>query len=244
MPTLILTPRFTTDSQALWRTALDLGWDVERLATFRVPETLRAVPDPVLYLETLFGPTLAGEFGLELLEPPDDWLPRLPEAYRKRRVELTTLGQHRASGRVAFVKPPNDTSFPARVYRPEELPEGEDDAPVLVSEVVTWEREYRGFLLDREIRTLSIYLRNGILDRDSGYLTTEAERVEIETYLHPFLADPRVELPRAVVVDVGVIEGRGWAVVEANSAWGSGLYGCDPTQVLQVLRFAASKPDP
>lgn len=178
-----------------------------------------------------------------MLEPPDDWLPRLPEAYRKRRVELTTLGLQRASGQTAFVKPPNDKSFPARVYRPEELPEG-DDAPVLVSEAVTWEREYRGFVLDREVRTLSVYLRGGILQRDSGYLTTEQERNEVETFLRPFLADPRVELPRAVVVDVGVIEGRGWAVVEANSAWGSGLYGCDPTQVLQVLRFAASAVKP
>ena len=38
---------------------------------------------------------------------------------------------------------------------------------------------------------------------------------------------------------VGVIAGRGWAVIEQNSAWGSGIYGCDPEQVLQVLRFAA-----
>jgi len=79
MPTLILTPRFTVDAQVLWRTAVRLGWGVERLSTWRVTDDLRAIPDPVLYLEGLFGPTLAEEFGLRLLEPAADWLPRLPE---------------------------------------------------------------------------------------------------------------------------------------------------------------------
>lgn len=49
-----------------------------------------------------------------------------------------------------------------------------------------------------------------------------------------------LDLPRAAVIDVGVIAGRGWAVVEQNAAWGSGIYGCDPQQVLEVLRHAAT----
>ena len=36
--------------------ATELGWDVIRLPSWRVPEELRSVPDPVLYLEALFGP--------------------------------------------------------------------------------------------------------------------------------------------------------------------------------------------
>jgi hypothetical protein len=239
MPTLILTPRFTPDSQALWREAVDLGWDVERLASYRVPDHLRSVAEPVLYIEALFGPALAADFGLQLLETPEDWLPRLPEEYRRRRVELTTLGRARAAPGLAFVKPPNDKSFPARVYRPEELPEGDDDATVLVSEIVAWEREFRCFVLDRRIETLSIYLRSGILQRQDDFATKEEEWAEVEGFLAPLLMDPRVELPRSVVIDVGVIEGRGWAVIEANAAWGAGIYGCDPTRVLQVLRYAA-----
>ena len=70
MPTLILTPRYTPDAQALWRAAGRLGWDVERLSSWRVPPELRGVSDPVLYLEGLFGPTLAEQFGMQLLEPP------------------------------------------------------------------------------------------------------------------------------------------------------------------------------
>jgi hypothetical protein len=51
MPTLILTPRFTEDAQALWRAATQLGWDVERLRSWQVPEELRSIADPLLYLE-------------------------------------------------------------------------------------------------------------------------------------------------------------------------------------------------
>src|SRR5262245_38856761 len=43
------------------------------------------------------------------------------------------------------------------------------------------------------------------------------------------LAERTVALPPAFVVDVGLIEGRGWAVVEFNPAWCSGLLGaCNP----------------
>jgi hypothetical protein len=240
MPTLILTPRFSSDSQALWRAAGQLGWGVERLSSWRVPDELRSVPEPVLYLEALFGPTLAEQFGLRLLEPPVDWLPQLPEEYRKRRVALTTFGAARLLTEPAFIKPPNDKSFLASVCTGPELPHGYDeDSPVLVAEVVTWEKEFRCFVLDRQPRTLSVYLRGGELQREQGFAASEAELAEAESFVRTVLGDARVDLPRAAVLDVGVIAGRGWAVVEQNAAWGSGLYGCDPGQVLEVLRHAA-----
>ncbi len=58
------------------------------------------------------------------------------------------------------------------------------------------------------------------------------------------MADPRVDLPRTAVLDVGVVAGRGWAVVEQNSARGAGIYGCDPVAVLQVLRYASVPAEP
>lgn len=240
MPTLILTPRFTEDSQALWRAACKLGWAVERLTTWRVPDELKNVPEPVLYLESLFGPSLAKEFGLRLLEPPTDWLSRLPEEYRKRSVSITTLGAARAIREPSFIKPSNDKSFPARVYVGKDLPEGYDEAsPVLVSEIVQWETEFRCFILDRKLRTFSVYLRNGELQRENSFSISEDEQIEIESFIHTILADERVDLPRTAVIDVGTIKDRGWAVVEQNAAWGSGLYGCDPEEVLEVLRYAA-----
>src|SRR5438094_7670873 len=95
MPTLILSSRYTDDSQILWRAAIRQRWDVKRLSGWRVPEDVRQAPDPVIYAEALAAPLLAEQFGVALEEPPIDWLPNLPLEYRKRRVYLSTLGQAR-----------------------------------------------------------------------------------------------------------------------------------------------------
>jgi hypothetical protein len=244
MPTLILSPRQTEDSQRLWRAAGQLGWSVERLASWRIPDDLLTAAEPVLYVEALMAPTLAEKLHLRLAEPPDDWLPTLPDEYRRRSVRLATLGEVRGLSAPAFIKPPNDKSFPAAVYDPRELPaDFPDEMPVLVSEVVVWEKEFRCFVLDRQVRTFSLYLRDGVLQKEAGYESTEAEDAELREFVGRLLADPRVSLPRAVVLDTGTIRGRGWAVVELNSAWGAGLYGCDPAEVLEVIRHAAKPRD-
>lgn len=241
MPTLILTPRYTEDSQALWRAAIRLGWGVERLSGWRVPSELLSVLDPVLYLEALFGPMLAEQIGLKLIEPPDEWLPCLPDKYRKRQVSLMSLRSARQLSEPAFIKPPNDKSFPAKVYKGAELPEGYDeDSPVLVAEIVSWEKEFRCFVLEREPQTISIYLRNNEFQRQNDFVTGESEFQEAEAFIQTILSDSTVDIPNATVIDVGVISGRGWAVVELNSAWGAGIYGCDPEKVLEVLRYSAN----
>ena len=240
MPTLIFTPRHTEDTQALWRAAVRLGWKTERLTGWRVPESLQTLPDSILYGEALFGPSLAEQLGLVLLSPPDDWLVRLPFEHKLRRIELTTLEAARSNPDAAFVKPPSDKSFPADVYHGPELPaDYPDDMPVLVSDVVTWEKEFRCFVLDRKLCTYSIYSRYGDLQSDSGYSSSRDEEEALEQFMSRLLADPRVDLPRATVVDAGVIESRGWACVEQNAAWGAGIYGCDPAAVLEVIRHAS-----
>lgn len=243
MPTLIFTPRYTDDSQALWKAAGSLGGQVERLTSWRVPEHLQQLAEPVLYGEALFGPTLAEQLGIELSNPPEDWLVRLPAEYKRREISLMLLGQARANHGAAFVKPPNDKSFPADVYIGSELPtEYTDDMPVLVSDVVRWEKEFRCFVLDRQLHTYSLYSRFGELQREAEFASTPEEDQQVEAFVARLLADERVDLPRASVVDVGLISGRGWACVEQNAAWGAGIYGCNPAAVLEVIRHAATPP--
>ena len=240
MTTLVLTPRYTDDSQLLWRAAGRLGWNVERLQTWRIPDHLRNLEDPVLYAEALFGPTLAEQLGIQVENPPEDWLPNLPEQYRKRSVTLSTLAQARLGTEVAFIKPPNDKSFPAQVYQPSELPEGYDEGmSVLISEVVSWETEFRCFVLDRVLQTFSIYARFGELQSEHGYEHNESEEQGLRQFLADVLADRNVLLPKAAVIDVGWIAGKGWAVVEQNAAWGAGIYACDPEECLKVIRYAS-----
>lgn len=245
MPTLILTPRYTEDAQGLWGAAGRMGWGVERLSSWRVPAHLVTVPEPVLYVEVVFAPVFAEAFGVRLAEPPVDWLPSVPEEYRRRTVVLSTLGQARALTEPMFVKPPNDKSFPAKSYRGTELPpDFPADSPVLVQEIVHWEKEFRCHILDRQLRTFSIYLRDGELQRDAGFVSSDEEDRELVAFVERFLADPRVSLPKSAVVDVGVIRGRGWAVLEQNAPWGAGIYGCDPMEVLPVIRHSMLPLDP
>ncbi len=210
-----------------------------------MPEHLRQLAEPVLYGEALFGPTLAEQLGIQLSNPPEDWLVRLPVEYKHREISLTTLGLARVKDEAAFVKPPNDKSFPAGVYLGTELPvEYEDDMPVLVSDIVTWEKEFRCFVLNRQLRTYSLYSRFGEFQRDTDFVSTPEEDQQVEAFVAGLLADERIDLPKASVVDVGLISGRGWACVEQNAAWGAGIYGCNPIAVLEVIRHASTSRNP
>lgn len=241
-PTLILTPRQTRDAQLLWQAAINLGWRVERVHGWKVPDELKSIEEPVLYLEGLMAPILCKEFGVELPEPPMDWLPKLPSEYRNREVRLATLGEARELHEHAFVKPPNEKSFPAAVYKPGDLPkEFPDQMNVLIAEPVVWEIEFRCFILDRTVQTFSVYLREGILQKEMGFPHNPEEAVAVQDFASKVLNDPRVTLGRTAVLDLGIIRDRGWAVVEQNATWGSGIYGCEPERVLNVLRYAMHK---
>jgi hypothetical protein len=85
MPTLILPPRITPDTDAMLAAAQVAGWEALRLDGWRVPAGLNG-RDVVLYGEPLFADVVAPSLGVALLQAPFDWLPGLPEHYRKREV--------------------------------------------------------------------------------------------------------------------------------------------------------------
>jgi len=196
-------------------------------------------------MESLFAPTVAQQLGLELAETSMSWLPALPQEYRRRDVRLTTLAEVPNEQCPLFIKPPNEKSFPAQVYEDTDalLRDYEPDTAVLVASPVQWMVEFRCFCLDGCVRTLSPYLREGQLCRLDGFSATEDELEQARGFAERVLRDARVHVPRAIVLDAGTIAGEGWAVVEANAAWGSGIYGCDPDEVLNVLEHATVKND-
>lgn len=249
MPVLLLSPRMTDDSQALQRAAFAQSWQVERLANWRPPSWLRD-EQLVLYGEPLFADVVAGPLGLALLECPPDWLTRLPSHYLQRNVRIGTLAEARRCTAPAFIKPALDKCFQAGVYSsgaalPATVAVLPKTTPVLYAEPVQWEIEFRCFVLERTVAALSPYVREGKLVQaeDGSWPASSMETTEAEHYIHAILLDHAVPLPPAVVVDIGRIAGRGWAIIEANAAWGSGLYGCDPDQVLAVLRRASLEED-
>ncbi|MEI8194997.1 MAG: ATP-grasp domain-containing protein [Phycisphaerae bacterium] len=246
MTTLVLPPRYTPDSITLSKAANRKGWDVCRFASWRVPEGFSA-EKIVLYGEPLFASVVVDALGVVALEPSWDWLPSLPERYRLRKVVRSSLGKARGLAQKLFVKPLEDKCFAAKVYEcGNDLPPVShlpDSTPILISDPVDWRIEFRTFVLDRQVRTLSPYLRDGELAEDkNGQWPATAEELEAATiFAKQVLTDPEVQMPRAFVLDIGRIEGRGWAVIEANAAWGAGIYGCDPDEVINVLESATAR---
>jgi len=247
MPTLILPPRYTPDSNALWKAAIDAGWETERLQGWRIPAGFIMEENLVLYGEPLFAAVVADQLHLALLEPPFPWTAELPEVYRRRDVQFSALGEARQLRDPRFIKPADDKCFPAKVYESgSRLPADDvlpDSTPVLIAEPVSWEVEYRCFVLERQVLTSSIYLRNGGLaqEQDGTWDAPDSEASEALELAGTVLSDAAVRFPAAAVLDVGRIAGRGWAVVESNAAWGSGIYGCDPAAVLRVIQRACIK---
>ena len=84
----------------------------------------------------------------------------------------------------------------------------------------------------------SSYCRHGRERRDENGIRCSDELVEAMDLCNDFLNDAKVKAPHACVIDVGIIEGRGWAVIESNAAWSSGIYGYDGAAVLPVPRSA------
>lgn len=241
MPVLILSPRYSADSNALWKAAIRAGWQVERLQMRQTPSHLKEM-SPVLYGEGLFITVTAEALDLAPLEPTAYWLSELPMQYRKREIQSTTLKTARDHQFPAFMKPAVGKSFDAKIYMSgNDLPTSEvlsDELPVLISEPVSWESEFRCFIRERELVTYSPYLRRGQLLEESDWAASPDEIAGATSFCLSLLIDPEIKLPPAVVVDVGYITSLGWAVVEANPAWASGLYGCDPSAVLGVLERA------
>ncbi len=242
MPTLVLPPRLNDDCKTICEVAINEGWQTFESPGWHIAPVI-ALDDPVIYSEPLFADVAAAELSVHLLDPPVDWLASAPYDYVRRTIRFGKLHDVRTSLSGAwFLKPAEDKSFATRVYdAPSELPDASlflEEIPVLVSEPVEWQLEVRCFVLDRRVRALSPYFRSGELATvaEGQWPFFRDEEAEAREFAERVLADSRLTFPPSVVLDIGFIMGRGWAIVELNPAWGSGIYGCNPQEVLPVLR--------
>lgn len=241
MPKLILSPWETPDSMALELAARPLGWEVERLQKWQAPDHLKVETDLAIFGEALFARFLSDQLNIALLEPSPDWLTALPHDYLKRDVRCITLDEARKLDHPAFLKPAGDKAFDARVYQSGQELSGTGDLPdslsVLVAEPVSWGVEARCFVLEGKALTISPYLRDDeLIDHSigSGWINEDEHQAAL-AFAQEVVSFAPDNQPPAFVVDVGLINGRGWAVLEANPAWASGIYGCDPESVLKVV---------
>jgi hypothetical protein len=194
------------------------------------PECLVCVYGPIAFCDAM-----AERVDLGLLEPPNDWLSTLPYELVKRDLWFGTLADlGRVTGR-AFIKPANDKLFEYGVYeRGSDVPTKylSADCPIIVSEVVAFDVEVRLHVLDGQVVTAGQYrlIKEGVDEVDAVRLATDFVAPHLESF----------RLPSSVVIDVGHIEGRGWAVIEANQSYASGMYYQeDPRRVLDTILRAS-----
>ncbi len=242
---LVLSKRYSDDSRLLSEAARQRGWQIHRLQSSQVPDELLGKECRV-YAEGFLVEHIATQLNLQLLRPADALLSRLPPALLQRTVRFVCASELGRRDADAFIKPADQKLFPAGIYRPEDEIPGfqmlEPTDPVLVSDVVDFQREYRFFVLDAQIMTGSVYWDGQIVPQvQVGY---EGRGDELWSEARAFaqrVCDLTSELPRSCVLDIGLLASGQWAVIEFNPTWASGIYGCTPEQVLTCLEASEIK---
>lgn len=238
MPTLLLSPSiYTYDTIVLRRIALSQGWFVKRTSD---DSGLKNIEHPIaVYGDQGYAYKIAHLLSIELVEVPLNWLCSLSHFYTKRCTHFCNLGSLDTFSTPLFVKPAQGREFPSKVYDSiEELFTFSNDnhLQVISSEPVLWELEFRCIIVDREVLTYSQYMKH----RQLAELEPGGEPDSITDGLFAFLStllnDEDVEMPSTLVLDVGRIWERGWAVIEANPVWGSGLYKCDAEKAFTAIQ--------
>lgn len=243
MPKLILSSSYNTESKILRKAAQALGWESFRFQGEGIPKWYERGDDQyAIYCTVPKAFNVARQLDSILLGCSSKWLPGLPEEFSKRKIDLLELRNVAGIEENRFIKPALGKSFDAAVRNgPQAMSDASHLPPSLLvhaSEVVEWETEYRCFVKDAKVMTLSPYRRGGVTfsSYDSPLRGPRREAEAASTFADSVLNS--VHCPRAFVLDVGIIAGRGWAVVEPNECWGAGIYGCTPAQVLEVLLAA------
>lgn len=225
--TLVIPEKGDEERDAVGAAWVAAGGTVLRLDRFWDPPPL----DPGrirLYGNDTFALVLAQKLGLELISPPDDLLAKLPHHHVKRDIALRTLREASTIHFPIFAKPAVPKLFRAAVYSnsPALLEECKGlaaDTAILTSQIVQFTAEARAWVLSGKVLDVALY------EGDANLEGAEALLLEVAAF---------PGLPATCVLDAGYIEGCGWAVVEANAAWGAGLNGCDAARVLPAIAAA------
>jgi hypothetical protein len=230
---MLFPSRLTASAEAV-RTAADArGLTTVQPAAVHLPEDMAA---DHLHAGPTFADAVAPASGIACLEAPPTWLADLPYDIVGRTITAMPIRDAWALRYPAFVKAPNDKTLRAMVYTDGTRLPGADavdpDTLVLVAEIVSFTAEFRLHVLDGTMHASSQYAAHGRLH--VGPLPAE-----VVPAAAALIGDVVETLPSAIVVDVGLLDGR-LVVIEANAAWASGIYVSDVDAALDVILRAAA----
>jgi len=232
---IALSPIYTEDSNNLKKASINSSYELNRFnAKWDVPEEFHSDVIAV-YGEDIYAEIVAEQCNLTLTKLADNWFSKISEEFTKRKISYGQLKEFVNEENI-FIKCSDFKSFKAGVFDKVRNIKGFDsldlESTVFTSEVVEWELEVRCFVLNNEIKTHSSYWRNNAFNTNP---LSETEQKELFEFFKDFIQKYSSTLPNAIVLDFGIIKGKGWALIEANPAWRSGLYDCDAAKALEVI---------
>ncbi len=200
------------------------GGKVLRLGKFWQPPEL----DPCkvhVYGSDTFCLVLQQKLGFNLISPPDDFLNGIDETWLKRKLRLLALSDAKSLAFPTFLKSAVPKIFKASIYQTvddlnQECTKLPDSTMVINSEVVEFISEARAFIYNGIVLDCSVY-------------EGSSEPKKAVSFITEFLSE--VHVTKTFVLDIGEIAEKGWAIIEANASWGSGLNGCDAEKVLPAI---------
>lgn len=247
MPTLVLPPRYSEDTIRVAQAATQASWNVERLEDWIIPEE-KSIDDPVLYGKPPFAETIAPKLNLTLKAPALNILYSIPRHFLKREVQPSTLGEARQIKGKWHIRPAAKNVFPMGIfYDGRGLPGAKelgDRTPVLISEILEWEWQYRFFIGGGEVLTYSPIAKGRLAAHDGDgnwYFDKQRDRIVGDRAM-ALIEEASHHLPSACVVDFGLFDGK-WAVSEISSPCDAEIYGCTADRVLPALRAVCSPDD-
>jgi hypothetical protein len=143
-----------------------------------------------------------------------------------------------------FIKCVDIKWLEARVYKVGEKPSSQwqgmqDHDKILVQDPINFIHEVRCFVLDREVKTMSYYRKDKeFCPENIPNMPPENHSVWLQALVYNLTAPDMREItkfPNGVVLDFGQDDCGHWHFIEANEAWASGLYDCDPSKVFDVI---------
>ena len=234
--------RLHNEILAMQMVARARGWDTHGAHFgWRLPdEVIESKVAGCPYGSQTFCEVICQQMNWGLIGNSHDWLTKIPQKFLKREVKFCLLKEARnlEFEGSRFIKPADDKCFDAKIYTEQEFDPPIvvlDDTPVIISDPVEFTEEYRCFVDGKKCLTVSCYLYHGEINEPKNWYNPNC--IEAEKFVNKAIsAVPTVPS----VVDVGIME-NGWAVIESNQAWASGIYGCEPDSVLTVLEQTCYK---
>lgn len=230
MSLLILPARSTSVEDGIWREAIRRKWNIERIDPTDDKQVFKSDDCIIRYYGNVLDYTrFQFRFNLEV-EPLSPWaITNLPFNVLGRSIQCGKYKDlEQPFKKELFVKCVNHKWFPAKVYSIGEsiLSSSQPDDLIYVQDVVHFQHEIRCFTVNGKVLTASWYRKDGVFSPEHLEDVPQSVTELVEVCSHKY--------PRGVVLDFGLIDGR-WYLIEANEAWASGLYDCDPSKAFDCI---------